>query len=238
MADTPRIGLDEGARHFEELEDPRATSNRRHPPSRVVVLALMAVRAGASGPTALAKWALLKRELVRKARDRPNGIPCQDVFPRVLGTRKPGAFPRCFAHGLESPRSDAAVATGGEQPVWAGDGQTVRRSQDRENGLGALPAVRLGATEFGLTLGQVARDAKSNEITAIPELLKRVDLQGALLTIDARGPPNAIAARMSAGEADSVLALKGDQEMLHQAVIHQSDEPIDDGLPKGRGAAP
>jgi DDE_Tnp_1-associated len=101
MADTLRIGLDEIARHFEELEDPRSTINLRHPLSSVVVIALMAVLAGASGPTAIAKWAMWKRELLLKSLDLPNGIPCKDVFLRVLGTLKPGAFPRCFAHWLD-----------------------------------------------------------------------------------------------------------------------------------------
>jgi predicted transposase YbfD/YdcC len=234
MANTRRIGLDEVVRPFEELEDPRSTINRRHPLSSVVVIALMAVLAGASGPTAIAKWALLKRELLLKSLDLPNGIPCKDVFLRVLGTLKPGAFQRCFAHWLESLRSDAAVATGVEQPVLAVDGKTLRRSHDRKNGLGALHAVSIWATEFGLTLGQVACEEKSNEITAIPELLNLVDIKGAIITIDAMGTQKAIAAEIVEGEADYVLALKGNQETLHQAVIDHIDEQIGDGLPKGQ----
>ena len=92
MADIHRIGLDEVARHFEELEDPRSTINRRHPLVSVVVIALMAVLAGASGPTAIAKWAALKEEFLLETLDLPNGIPCKDVFRRVLVLLKPTAF--------------------------------------------------------------------------------------------------------------------------------------------------
>jgi hypothetical protein len=204
MADTVRIGLDEIVQHFAELEDPRSTINRRHPLSSVVVIALMAVLAGAHGPTAIARWALLKQQLLLQALDLPNGIPCQDVFRRVLSTLKPGVFQRCFAQWLESLRSEAAVATGVEQPVVAVDGKTLRRSHDRKNGLGALHSVSIWASEFGLTLGQVACEEKSNEITAIPELLKLIDIKGAIITIDAMGTQKAIAAQIIEGEGDSV----------------------------------
>ena len=102
MADIHRIGLDEVARHFEELEDPRSTINRRHPLVSVVVIALMAVLAGASGPTAIAKWAALKEEFLLETLDLPNGIPCKDVFRRVLVLLKPTAFQACFANWLQS----------------------------------------------------------------------------------------------------------------------------------------
>jgi len=233
MADTVRIGLDEIVQHFAELEDPRSTINRRHPLSSVVVIALMAVLAGANGPTAIARWALLKQQLLLQALDLPNGIPCKDVFRRVLSTLKPGVFQRCFAQWLESLRSEAAVATGVEQPVLAVDGKTLRRSHDRKNGLGALHSVSIWASEFGLTLGQVACEEKSNEITAIPELLKLIDIKGAIITIDAMGTQKAIAAQIIEGEGDYVLALKGNQETLHQAVIAQIDKQIEDGLPQG-----
>ena len=178
MAGPLRIGLDEVVRHFEALEDPRSTINRRHPLTSVVVIALMAVLAGAGGPTAIAKWALLKRDLLLKTLDLPNGIPGKDVFLRVLAALNPGAFQACFADWLGSLRGDAAEATGVEQPVLAVDGKTVRRSHDRKSGLGALHAVSIWAGEFGLTLGPVACDETSNEITAIPELLKLVDIKG------------------------------------------------------------
>jgi predicted transposase YbfD/YdcC len=224
MAEIRRIGLDEVARHFEELEDPRSTVNRQHPLVSVVVIALMAVLAGADGPTAIAEWAALKEEFLLEALDLPNGIPRKDVFRRVLVLLKPTAFQACFANWLQSLRATAAEATGVEQPVLAIDGKTARRSHDRGKGLGALHSVSVWASEFGLSLGQVACAEKSNEITAIPELLKLVDIKGALITIDAMGTQKAIAEKIIDGEADYVLALKGNHETLHQAVIDYIDE--------------
>ncbi len=228
MVEIQRIGLDEVIPHFEALEDPRSTVNLQYPLVSVVVIALMAVLAGANGPTAIAKWAALKQEFLRKALPLPNGIPRKDVFRRVLMTLKPGAFQACFANWLESLRAKAAAATGVEQPVLSVDGKTARRSHDRRHGLGALHAVSVWASEFGLSLGQVACAEKSNEITAIPELLRLVDIKGAIITIDAMGTQKAIAAQIIEGEADYVLALKGNQETLHQAVIDHINEQWED----------
>ena len=125
---------------------------------------------------------------------------------------------------LQALRAKAAEASGVDQPVFAVDGKTLRRSHDRRNGLGALHAVSVWASEFGLSLGQVACAEKSNEITAIPELLRLVDIKGAIITIDAMGTQKAIAEQIIDGKADYVLALKGNQETLHQAVIDYIDE--------------
>ena len=184
----------------------------------------MAVLAGASGPTAIAQWAALKEEFLLETLDLPNGIPCKDVFRRVLVLLKPTAFQACFANWLQSLRATAAAATGVEQPVLAVDGKTARRSHDRSKGLGALHSVSVWASEFGLSLGQVACAEKSNEITAIPELLRLVDIKGAIITIDAMGTQKAIAEQIIESEADYVLALKGNQGTLHQAVINYIDE--------------
>ena len=230
MADTQRIGIDEIVRHFEELEDPRSEVNLRHPLLSVVVIALLAVLAGAGGPTAIAQWAVLKQEFLLQVLDLPNGIPSKDVFRRVLMALKPAAFQACFANWLQSLRTEATAATGVEQPILAVDGKTARRSHDRTNGLGALHSVSVWASEFGLSLGQVACAEKSNEITAIPELLRLVDIQGAIITIDAMGTQKAIAAQIIEGKADYVLALKGNQETLHQAVIDYIDEQLEGDL--------
>jgi predicted transposase YbfD/YdcC len=138
-------------------------------------------------------------------------------------TLKPGAFQACFVNWLQSLRATAAAATGIEQPILPIDGKTLRRSHDRKNGLGALHCVSLWASEYGLSMGQVACAEKSNEITAIPELLRLVDIRGAIITIDAMGCQKAIAAQIVEGKADFVLALKGNQETLHQAVIDYID---------------
>jgi predicted transposase YbfD/YdcC len=234
MADSRHISLDEVVLHFAELEDPRSAVNLQHPLISVVVIALMAVLAGASGPTAIGKWAALKEEFLLNTLDLPNGIPRKDVFRRVLMTLRPGAFQACFANWLNSLRATAAAATGVEQPILAVDGKTARRSHDRKNGLGALHSVSVWASEFGLSLGQVACAEKSNEITAIPELLRLVDIKGAIITIDAMGTQKAIAAQIIEGKADYVLALKGNQETLHQAVIDYFGEQLEGDLAKAR----
>ena len=124
-------------------------------------------------------------------------------------------------------REQAAEATEIDQPVLAVDGKTARRSHDRRKALGALHAVSVWASEFGLSLGQVACDDKSNEITAIPALLRLVDMQGAIITIDAMGTQKAIAVQIIEQKADYVLALKGNQETLHDAVIEYLDEQFE-----------
>jgi predicted transposase YbfD/YdcC len=230
MTDVRRIALDEVVRHFEDLEDPRCSVNRKHPLVSVVVLAMMAVLAGSGGPTAIARWAALKKDFLVGALDLPEGIPSRDVFRRVLMALRPEAFRACFAAWLESLRGEAAAATGVEQPVIAVDGKTNRRSHDRKKGLGALHSVTAWASEFGLSLGQVACAEKSNEITAIPELLRLVDIRGAIITIDAMGAQRAIAAEIVEGGGDYVLALKGNQESLHQAVIDYIDERLEGEL--------
>src|SRR3954452_12288792 len=230
MAEIQRVGLDEVVRHFGELEDPRSAVNLQHPLISVVVIALMAVLAGAGGPTAIAEWAALKEEFLVEVLDLPGGVPRKDVFRRVLMALKPGVFQACFANWLGSLRAAAATATGVERPVLAVDGKTARRSHDRKNGLGALHSVSVWASEFGLSLGQVACAEKSNEITAIPELLRLVDIKGAIITIDAMGAQKAIAGQIIDGEGDYVLALKGNQESLHQAVIDYIDERLEGEL--------
>jgi predicted transposase YbfD/YdcC len=219
MADARRFGLDEVVAYFQELEDPRSEINRKHPLATVVVIALIAVLAGASGPTAIAQWAALKEEVLASVLPMPHGVPCKDVFRRVLMALRPEAFQACFAAWVRSLRDEAAAATGVERPTLAIDGKTLRRSHDRKTGLGALHAVTVWASEYGLSLGQVACAEKSNEITAIPELLKLVDVSGGVVTIDAMGCQKEIAGAVVAAKGDYVLALKGNQGTLHQAVV-------------------
>jgi predicted transposase YbfD/YdcC len=234
MADSRHVSLDEVILHFAELDDPRSTVNLQHPLVSVIVIALMAVLAGASGPTAIARWAAFKEEFLLNLLNLPNGIPRKDVFRRVLMALRPDAFQACFVAWLTTLRATAATTTGVDQPVLAVDGKTARRSYDHKNGLGALHSVSVWASEFGLSLGQVACAEKSNEITAIPELLRLVDIKGAIITIDAMGTQKAIAAQIIEGEADYVLALKGNQETLHQAVIDYIDEQLEGDLANAR----
>lgn len=227
MEGNARIGLKAVGQYFESLEDPRSEINLRHPLVSVVVIALMAVLAGADGPTAIAKWAQLKSDLLLKQLDLPNGIPRKDVFRRVISALNPAAFQACFASWLQSLQTRAAQATGIERPVFNVDGKTLRRSHNRRKGLGALHSVSVWASDFGLTLAQVACEQKSNEITAIPEVLKLVTLKGAIITIDAMGTQTEIARQIVDGEGDYLLALKGNQGTLHQGVIDYIDEQFE-----------
>ena len=224
MAMVEHCSLDEVVAHFKTLEDPRSPINRQHPLVSVVVIAVMAVLAGAGGPTAIARWAKGKGEWLSQLLPLPAGIPRKDVFRRVLMLLKPAAFQACFCTWLQALRSKAAAASGVDQPVFAVDGKTARRSHDRGHGLGALHAVSVWASDYGLTLGQVACAEGSNEITAIPELLRLVDISGAIITIDAMGTQKAIAEQIIDQGADYVLALKGNQETLQQAVIEHIDQ--------------
>ncbi len=224
MASIVRLDLKEVVQHFKQLEDPRSAVNRRHPLASVIVIAIMAVLAGANGPTAIAEWAKMKCEFLLKLLDLPHGIPKKDVFRRVLITLKPDAFQACFTMWRTALRAAAAKAMGVERPTLAIDGKTARRSHDRRRNLGALHSVTVWASEFGLTLAQVATAEKSNEITAIPELLSLVDIQGAIITIDAMGTQTAIAEKIIDEGGDYILALKGNQGTLHDAVIDYIDE--------------
>ena len=137
---------------------------------------------------------------------------------------KPAAFQECFVNWIHELLGKAREGSDVDRPVLAVDGKTARRSHDRANGLGALHSVSVWASDFGLSLGQVACAEKSNEITAIPELLRLVDIKGSIITIDAMGTQKAIAAEIIDRDADYVLALKGNQETLHQAVIDYVDK--------------
>jgi predicted transposase YbfD/YdcC len=234
MPKAQQVCLDEVIGYFDQLEDPRDTINRKHPLVSVVVIAMMAVLGGAAGPTAIARWAALKAELLTQVLPLPNGVPRKDAFRRVLSLLQPAAFQACFANWLQSLRARAAEATGVDRPVLAVDGKTLRRSHDRGKGLGALHCVSVWASDFGLSLGQVACQEKSNEITAIPELLRRIDIKGTVITIDAMGTQKAIAERIIDGGADYVLALKGNQETLHQAVIDYVGQQLDNDFADAR----
>lgn len=223
-----KISLDEVVGYFDELEDPRSSINQKHPLVSVVVIAMMAVLAGASGPTSIADWAQHKASFLLPLLDLPHGVPRKDVFRRVLCLLRPEAFQSCFVAWLTSLREKAALKTEIDQPIFAIDGKTARRSHDRKRNLGALHSVSVWASEYGLSLGQVACEEKSNEITAIPELLRLVDISGAIITIDAMGTQKEIAEQIIEAGADYVLTLKGNQGNLHQAVIDYIDQLLED----------
>lgn len=217
---SPRTCPMDIAAYFEQLPDPRSHINRLHPLSSVVVIAIMAILAGANGPTAIARWARAKAAFLGQCLPLPHGVPRKDVFRVVLARLHPRLFQACFAQWIESLRLNAMEEQEVDRPIYAIDGKTNRRSHDHANDLGALHSVTVWASELGLSLAQVACSDKSNEITAIPELLRLVDITGAIITIDAMGTQKAIAKQVIDGRGDYVFALKGNQEKLHDFVMN------------------
>jgi predicted transposase YbfD/YdcC len=226
MAST-RSKLDEIVASFSTLEDPRSHINRRHPLPSILVVAVLAVLAGAAGPTAIARWAKYKEEFLMGLLDLPHGIPGKDVFRRVLMILKPDAFEAAFNTWIARLREEATAETCVDRPIIAIDGKTARRSHDAKQDRGPIHVVSAWCGELGLVLGQQVCAEKSNEITAIPELLKKIDVRGGIVTIDAMGTQKAIAAEIIGGKADYVLALKRNHESLHAAVIEHIDERLD-----------
>jgi predicted transposase YbfD/YdcC len=225
-----RSKLDEIAQSFSALEDPRSHINLRHPLPSILVIAVLAVLAGAAGPTAIARWAKFKEDLLAGILDLPSGIPGKDVFRRVLMALKPEAFEAAFNAWIARLRDEAVAETGVDRPIVSIDGKSARRSRDAKGDLGPLHVVTAWAGEYGLALGQETCGAKSNEITAIPELLRKIDVRGGIVTIDAMGAQKAIAEEVIRGGADYVLALKGNHESPHRAVIGHIDEQLEGDL--------
>lgn len=201
-------------KHFESLPDPRHTRNRRHLLVDVISISVCAVIVGCPGPTAIIQWAKAKEDWLKEILELPNGIPSRDCVRRVLSLLKPEAFQSCFESWIVSLVADL----GSKNPIIAIDGKTMRRSHDHKNGLGPLHMVSAWATEQSLSLGQVATEKKSNEITAIPALIDRIDVQGAIVTIDAMGCQKEIAKKIVGAKGDYVLAVKDNQPKLHEAI--------------------
>ena len=215
-------------RFFDDLPDPRSKVNRLHRLGDVIVIAICAVIANADGPTAIAKWAKLNEVWLKKHLSLLHGIPGKDTFRRVLGLLNPAVFQECFQRWLESLSLSADDESGSQRHV-AIEGKTLRRSHDTRNGLGTMHIVSAWASDHGITLGQVATEEKSNEITAIPQLLEIIDVEDAVVTIDAAGCQKNIAAQIVQGGGDYVLALKGNQGKLFDDVRLLMDCSIRNG---------
>jgi predicted transposase YbfD/YdcC len=212
------------ASHFETLVDPRHTRNRKHLLSDIVVMCVAAIVSGCDGPTAIHRWAVQRHDWLGAYLVLTNGLPSRDCIRRVLMVLQPEAFQQCFHHWI----ADAVPAnpdTG--RRLIAIDGKTCRRSHDAANKLGPMHIVSAWASEEGLALGQVATEEKSNEITAIPELLQRLSLTDTIVTIDAMGCQKDIVEQIVEGGGDAVIAVKGNQPKLHEAIEAFFNEQID-----------
>ncbi len=208
-AGSPAAGILE---RFASLDDPRDGPATRHELLDIVAIALLAVVCGADTWVEVEQFGKEKRGWLGGFLALPHGIPAHDTFGRVFAALAPVQFEGCFAAWVQA----VARLTGGE--VVAVDGKVVRRSHDRAGGKAALHLVRAWAAANRLTLGQVAVADGANEIAAIPELLRLLALKGCIVTVDAIGCQTAIARQVLAQEADYALALKDNQEGLHDAV--------------------
>jgi predicted transposase YbfD/YdcC len=207
---------------FSEIEDPRIERTRAHDLLDILVLAVLAVIGGAEGWEDIEDFGTSKFGWLRQFSKFRNGIPSHDTISRVFRMLKPGVFQTAFTEWVDG------LDLGVEGHI-AIDGKSLRRSHDHSSFKKMLHSVSAWSVTNSVTLGQQAVDEKSNEITAIPELLKSLQLKGAIVTIDAMGCQKNIAAQIVDGEGDYVLALKDNHPQLCNAVeeffkaAHESD---------------
>jgi predicted transposase YbfD/YdcC len=209
-------------RHFASLHDPRRQHGQLHRLLDILVIALCAVIAGSNTWQEVETFAHRRRDWLGRFLDLPNGVPSHDTFERVFDRLNPLALQRCLLNWLN--------ALCGAPPFGhiAIDGKTARRSGSPTRGIQALHLVSAWATEHSLTLGQIATREKSNEITAIPQLLELLDLEGALVTIDAMGCQKAIASKVVEGGGDYVLTAKDNQQHLREDIVDLLCAAMDD----------
>jgi predicted transposase YbfD/YdcC len=196
---------------FADLPDPRSDINRRHHLGDILTVAVCAVICGAEGWEQIAEYGRSKKDFFRRFLELPGGIPSHDTFYRVFARLDPTALAERVGRWMA-----AACEATGLTPI-AVDGKSVRRAK-AETATGCLHMVSAWATASGLTLGQVAVPDGSNEVAVIPELLRALDLAGAIVTIDAAGCQTENARLIRDGGGHYLLAVKGNQPNLHKAV--------------------
>jgi predicted transposase YbfD/YdcC len=199
---------------LEELTDPRIERTRRHELFELLVVALCGTIAGSDGWTDVERFGNDRLDWLRTFLRLENGIPSHDTFGRVFAMLDPSRLAACIQQWLD----DVGRQIGKHIAI---DGKTLRGSFDRAAGKNPLHLVSAWACEARLTLGQIATDSKSNEITAIPLLLELLDLKGATVTIDAMGCQKDIAQKIVQGKGDYLLALKDNHPKLVQAVADE-----------------
>lgn len=220
--------------HFAPLQEPRVERTRSHPLVNILFIAVCALLGGANDFVGMEKFGKSKRAWFEKYLDLSSGIPSHDTFGRVMQAVDPEQFGQCFLGWVQ------AFAGSELGRLVSIDGKTARASLDRKAGQNPLHMVSAWAREARLVLGQVAVDEKSNEITAIPKLLELLELNGAVVTIDAMGCQKDIASKIRERGADYVLAVKGNQEHLEEDIIDhfaKLDEAAEQGSGQARPAA-
>jgi predicted transposase YbfD/YdcC len=199
--------------HFADVPDPRVRARSDHKLLDILAISILAVICGADGWDDIARFGRCKEKWLATVLELPSGIPSADTFRRVLSALDPDAFQRAFIVWMQ----DLVGSTEGK--LVAIDGKTARRSFDRANEKSALHLVSAWVRDNQLTLGQLATEEKSNEITAIPILLGMLDVRGAVVTIDAMGAQKEIAKDIVAKEADYILALKANHANFHAQAV-------------------
>jgi predicted transposase YbfD/YdcC len=215
MENNPATTID---KHFSNLEDPRVDRTKLHPLLDILVIAICAVICGADNWEEVELFGEAKEAWFKTFLELPNGIPSHDTFWRVFAKLSPEQFQQSFVSWISS----VSEITQGQ--VIAIDGKTLRRSHDKALGRGAIDMVSAWAAANHLVLGQVKVDDKSNEITAIPELLRVLEVSGCIITIDALGCQKDIAEAIVDQEADYVLALKENHGRLYEDVVKLFDD--------------
>ncbi len=215
--------------HFQSLTDPRR-AKVTYPLINIVTIALCATIAGADEFVAMAQWARLHKEWLAQFLDLSAGIPSHDRFNMIFRQLKPAEFERCLLSWL------AALHDVSAGRLLAIDGKTARHSFDKATARSALHMVSVWAVSQKLSIGCVAVEKKSNEITAIPELLKLVEIYGAIITIDAMGCQTDIARQIVEGGADYILAVKGNQKTLHEGIVEFFCDHLEDDFVRVRAS--
>jgi predicted transposase YbfD/YdcC len=198
--------------YFDTLEDPRVERTKLHLLLDIVTLTISAVICGADGPSDIEEYGHEKYDWLKTFLVLPNGIPSHDTIGRVLARIDPQQFQGCFLRWVQQL---CHLSSGEVVPI---DGKTLRHSYDTELDQGAIHMVSAWAATNRLVLGQLKVAEKSNEITAIPELIDALDIAGCIITIDALGCQKEIARHIIDKDADYVLALKGNQDYLYDDV--------------------
>jgi predicted transposase YbfD/YdcC len=215
--------------HFSALEDPRQAWKVIYPLPEILLLVLCATLAGADDFVEAEAWGGEHLDFLRRLLPYADGIPSHDVLNDVMNALDAGLFAACFTAWVEGLRAADAVDAVDEPDLVALDGKTSRRSHARARGRGPLHLVSAWASRQRLVLGQQAAEAKSNEVTAIPLLLERLALTGALVTIDAIGCQTAIAEKIMSRGADYLLAVKANRPALHGEIARYfTDVPAAD----------
>jgi predicted transposase YbfD/YdcC len=222
MNSTPDVSI---VSHFKDLKDPRIKRAKKHRLIDILVIALGSSLVGGDGFKDMELFGNSKREWLEQFLDLPNGIPSHDTFGRVFARLDPKQFHQCF---LSWTQSVSALTQG---TVVSLDGKTVRASFDRATELSPIHMVAAWCSQNGgLVLGQLKTESKSNEITAIPELLKLLAIKGCIVTIDAMGCQTKIVNQIIDQEGDYLLTLKSNHQKTYRAVTTYFHDQIEHNL--------